>query len=267
MPIHEINGCPMHYHISGDGIPLLFIHPPLLTKAIFAAQTADLSTDYQVITYDIRGHGHSGYSSQALTYSLLAEDILRLMDYLELDSAYLCGYSTGGSVALHAMLSYPDRFRGAVLISSMPEMTDWYNRFRLRLATALSFAGAGRLLAAPFALRNSPSRHYFSRLYKEAVRGYPRNWRDYFRCSLSFTCSDRLGEIKHPVMLLYGSKDRPYHRYARVLRENLPAARLFTLAEKHPIPSKASRSMNGLIRRWTDQLENGKAVPLAHGKT
>ena len=60
---------------SVKSIPIIFIHPPLLTSANFIYQMEDLSRNYQVITFDMRGHGRSSYSTRAITYELIVEDI------------------------------------------------------------------------------------------------------------------------------------------------------------------------------------------------
>src|SRR5690554_6750965 len=100
-----INGVSMYYHIEGKGIPVLFIHPPLLTSANFLYQR-QLSEQYQIITFDIRGHGHSESSKTPLTYPLIVNDMIQLLNLLEIEQCYVCGYSTGGSIALEAMLTY-----------------------------------------------------------------------------------------------------------------------------------------------------------------
>jgi pimeloyl-ACP methyl ester carboxylesterase len=68
MPFAKINGTTLHYQVKGEGLPIIFIHPPLLTKANFNYQVAQLSGIYKVITFDIRGHGHSAASLDPLTY-------------------------------------------------------------------------------------------------------------------------------------------------------------------------------------------------------
>ncbi|MDF2651943.1 MAG: alpha/beta hydrolase, partial [Paenibacillus sp.] len=54
MPLENINGTMLHYETRGDGVPIVFIHPPLLTSANFRYQQAQLSDEFQVITFDIR---------------------------------------------------------------------------------------------------------------------------------------------------------------------------------------------------------------------
>ncbi len=80
MPLENINGTVLHYIVKGEGIPIIFVHPPLLTGANFRYQQVQLSDEFKVITFDIRGHGQSGRSLVPITYSIIAEDIKQLMD-------------------------------------------------------------------------------------------------------------------------------------------------------------------------------------------
>ena len=113
MPLKNINGTMLHFETHGRGVPIVFIHPPLLTSANFRYQVAQLSEQFQVVTFDIRGTGKVSNRAYLSPMSLISEDIKQLMDHLKIDKAFICGYSTGGSVALEAMLTYPIVFGAA----------------------------------------------------------------------------------------------------------------------------------------------------------
>lgn len=95
MPFVDVNGTTLYYESVGQGIPIVCIHPILLTGEIFSYQRASLSDRYQIITFDIRGHGKSRFSEEPLSYTMIAEDIRQLLDSLGIGQAYLCGYSVG----------------------------------------------------------------------------------------------------------------------------------------------------------------------------
>jgi hypothetical protein len=103
-------------------------------------------------------------------------------------------------------------------------------------------------------------------MYKDATHGHPRNWHEYYKYSLMYNCTDRLGEIKQPVLLLYGSKDRHFHRYARLLHNGLANSQLYTVNEKHQIPTKKAPVMNDLLRRWIFVQEEGTETRHAVGR-
>ena len=256
MPIASINGTIIYYETKGEGLPIVFVHPPLLTGANFRYQQAQLSDEFQVVTFDIRGHGRSGKSKAPLSYSLIAEDIKQLLDHLDIRQAVICGYSTGGTVALEAVLTYPDRFLGCILVSSMPEASDFVLKTRIRLAAGLSrWKPTFALLRAAITWGNADSRLTFRNLLRDAKRGDRANIRQYYRISLDFAITRRLREVSVPVLLLYGKKDHSFFRYMRMLEQELPSCELHVLeGEKHQLPTKAAAKMNERIRSWLAPL-------------
>ncbi|WP_409342142.1 alpha/beta fold hydrolase [Paenibacillus sp. MBLB4367] len=254
MPIVDVNGTRLHVHVKGTGIPIVFIHPPLLGQSVFAYQKAQLPDLFKVILFDIRGHGKSAPSETPITYPLIAEDLVQLLDKLGVEKAFVAGYSSGGSVALEALLRYPSRFHGGILISAMSEVSDWQLKSRIYVGTKLAGWEAKRLLSWAIARGNADQSATFANMYKYAVQDHMKNAMQYFRCSLRYSCTSRLHEIRHPMLLLYGEDDRLFHRYAQILRCGLPNSSLLYLkGTKHQIPTKAASRMNGLIQCWITQ--------------
>lgn len=259
MPIAEINGTRLHYHAAGDGPALILVTPPLLTRGIFRYQTEGLSDAFRVVTFDIRGHGRSARSEAPLSYPLICEDIRQLMDVLGIRQALIGGYSTGAGVALEALLAYPDRFHGGILLSGMPEFSDAYNRARLKAAVAMCNVRGGRWLAKAICRGNADRPETYANLLKEAFGGHPENWRQYYAASATYRCTAWLGRIHHPMLLVYGKKDRRFHRYARMLQRELLLAELKVVkGVSHQLPTKAPAAVNRLIRAFA-----GRVLPQA----
>ncbi|MBS4211308.1 MULTISPECIES: alpha/beta fold hydrolase [Neobacillus] len=248
MPIFEKEGIRLYYNVKGEGVPIVFIHPPLLTSANFKYQMDDLSKHYKVICFDIRGHGQSSYSEQPLTYRLIADDIRNLLDHLRISKAYLCGYSTGGSIVLEFLLTTPDRALCGIIVSGMSEVFDWYNEKRIVMARMLAKTGAKRLLALGISWGNSDSKETFKTMYHESLFGDTRNIAQYYNYSLEYNCTNQLHTIHHPILLIYGEKDKAFHKYAKILNEKLPHNELKFIKEKHQIPTKSASEFNQLIR-------------------
>ncbi|MFS0722875.1 alpha/beta fold hydrolase [Paenibacillus sp. 1P07SE] len=266
MPYETINGIEMYYESKGEGMPIVFIHPPLLTGAVFRYQQSSLSPSYRVITFDIRGHGKSSPSETPLTYGLIVEDMKQLMNKLQIEKVIVAGYSTGGSIALEAMLTYPDLFVGGVLISAMSETSDIYLRNRIRIAVGLSsWRPSERLLRWGIAWGNSDSRTTFRTLRSDARRGSRRNIRQLYAYSLQYRCTERLPEIQAPVLLLYGGKDRNFKRYRTILRHGLPHSQLVVIGSaKHQLPTKAALQTNDVIRRWVAKIVKEANLGVIH---
>ncbi len=110
----KLDDITMYYASYGEGDPLILLHGGLSSGDNFVYQVPEFSKTYRVITPDSRGQGRSTDSDEPLTYHLMAEDVVQLMDYLELQSAFIVGWSDGGNIALDMAINHPDRVRALV---------------------------------------------------------------------------------------------------------------------------------------------------------
>ncbi|MBB4825212.1 pimeloyl-ACP methyl ester carboxylesterase [Sporosarcina luteola] len=251
MPVTNIDGVDLYYHVRGKGIPIVFIHPPLLTSMNFIYQVNELSNHFKVIVFDIRGHGNSSFSEKRLTYPLISQDIKRLLDHLKIDQVFICGYSTGGSIALDFLLTYPNRSLGGILIGALSEVMDKSLRNKINLGVRLADWRALKVLALSVSSTNSNTRHLFRDLYSNAIKGKIENIKQYYQYSLQYNCTARLDQIKLPVLLLYGEKDRAFHRYAQLLQKKLPVNEYILIGDiTHQLPTKAAGSVNNFIKKF-----------------
>lgn len=252
MPRNEINGYVMYYTDTGEGTAIVFVHPPVLTSANFYNQIRGLSAEFRTVAFDIRGHGQSEPSEEEITYPLIAKDIKELMDRLRIEKAFVCGYSTGGSIVLEFLLAYPDRALGGIVIGGMSEVSDRKLRNMILLGRFFSRIGAIGTIALSVAwsqANRKPS--LFRRLFKDAKKGNAKNAKQYYQYSLHYNCTEQLKNISQPVLLVYGQKDRPFHRYAALLQRLLPQNELYFIKKtKHQVPTKAADELNELIRQF-----------------
>ena len=245
---YEIDGVALFYEMRGQGTPIVFIHPPVLSSISFAHQIEYLAHRFTTVRFDIRGHGRSGPSRTPLTYPLIVDDIRQLMNHLQIEKAYLCGYSTGGSIVLEFLLAHPARALGGILIGGISEVHDLRLRTRIHLGMAFAKMRAIRTLALSLAWSNSDSRSLFRQTYQDSKRGDGQNAAQYYQYSLRYNCTDRLSAIRLPVLLVYGDKDRGFHSYARLLFQRLSNSELsFVPGVKHQVPTKASDELNERI--------------------
>jgi len=115
----DSDGVKIHYTVEGEGPPVVLIHGYRASGLMnwqIPGISAPLSKKYRVITIDNRGHGASDKPTQAAQYGAhMAEDVVRLLDHLKLDSAHLVGYSMGGMITLKVLALHPERVRSAVI--------------------------------------------------------------------------------------------------------------------------------------------------------
>jgi pimeloyl-ACP methyl ester carboxylesterase len=250
MPMLDLNGSSLYYSVIGKGIPIVFIHPPLLTNSNFYYQKRELFREFQVITFDIRGHGNSQNSKIPITYNLIVADILCLLDHLKINKAVICGYSTGGSIVLEYLINASERALGGIIISGMSEVRD---NLKDKISLGVTFANIEDfpILALAISWGNSNTKAMFNKLFQDALKGNPENIKQYYLYSLHYNCTDNLEKIELPVLLVYGKKDRQFSYYADLLQEKLPYTELKYIDNvKHQIPTKASYDVNNLIKRF-----------------
>lgn len=91
----------IYYETYGDSTntPLVLIHGNGGSIASMSKQIDCFKKDYWVIIADNRTHGKSG-DADSLTYELMAQDYLAILDALALDSTYVLGQSDGGIIGL-----------------------------------------------------------------------------------------------------------------------------------------------------------------------
>lgn len=115
----KINGIQMGYEISGEtGQPILLIHGFGLNRSIWKEMADKYLKDHRVILPDVRGHGESQALAGAYPMTSLAEDMLKLLDFLKIERVILCGHSMGGYISLAFAERYPDRLAGLGLITT-----------------------------------------------------------------------------------------------------------------------------------------------------
>lgn len=118
----DSNGAKLYYTVQGEGEPIVLIHGMAAQADLNWRKNGVvdlLAKDYQVITFDLRGHGLSEASHDPAFYgSELVEDVPRLLDHLGIEKAHVAGYSLGGFIALKLVATHPDRVHSAALCAA-----------------------------------------------------------------------------------------------------------------------------------------------------
>ena len=119
MPYVDSSGVNIHYHVEGDGPPLVLQHglSSSLQNWYACGFVEELAKDYRLIMVDARGHGRSGKPHEPKDYDLKlrVNDVLAVMDDLGVDKAHYMGYSMGGRIGFGIVLHALDRFHSLIL--------------------------------------------------------------------------------------------------------------------------------------------------------
>jgi 3-oxoadipate enol-lactonase len=113
------NGVSLNYELAGPaGRPVVTLSHSLATSLEMWTPQAALSDYYQVLRYDMRGHGKSEAPEGPYSIELLADDVKGLWDSLGITQSYFVGLSVGGMIGQMLALRHPDQLKGVVLCST-----------------------------------------------------------------------------------------------------------------------------------------------------
>jgi pimeloyl-ACP methyl ester carboxylesterase len=101
---------PIYYEVRGKGEPLVLIYGIACLMNHWHFQTEYFSKNYQVITFDLRGHHKSQPlgNPQNLKLSDLVQDIQGLLKHLNISKAHFAGHSFGTPLLLQLFESSPE---------------------------------------------------------------------------------------------------------------------------------------------------------------
>jgi pimeloyl-ACP methyl ester carboxylesterase len=108
----------MYYKLEGNGETLLFIHGLSDNLVYWEFLAANLRNDFQILRYDLRGHGDSELGRDEIIMDTYVEDLHSLINDLGIDNVNLIGFSLGGAIALGFAVKYPEMVSSLVLMSS-----------------------------------------------------------------------------------------------------------------------------------------------------
>jgi 3-oxoadipate enol-lactonase len=101
------------------GAPTLILGASLGTdRVMWREQLQLLPRTWNVVTFDLRGHGASPLSPETPSIDDFADDVISIADDLGVDRFAFCGLSIGGAIGQSLAARYPDRVSSLVLAST-----------------------------------------------------------------------------------------------------------------------------------------------------
>jgi 3-oxoadipate enol-lactonase len=171
-----------------------------------------LNPYFQVLRYDIRGHGSSDAPSGAYTLELLAEDVIKLLDALDIDRVHFVGLSLGGMIGQRLAVNDSDRLKSLTLCDTaamvpaeaQPLWQERMDKARKEGMKALSDQTMERWFTPSFLDQNFK----ILALIREQLLATPVS--GYIGCAEAIrrlNYLDRLSKIKMPTLIMVGEDD------------------------------------------------------------
>jgi pimeloyl-ACP methyl ester carboxylesterase len=148
MKWYESEVARLAYEETGEGVPVVFLHPTPLDQDYWRPMIERLS-GVRAIMPDLRGHGASqlvgprtglavgGFTEVAdapvLTMAQLGRDVVALLDDLKIQEAYFVGCSIGGYVLMELVRRAPERMKGLAFVCSKAQPDTAMNRAKRKL--------------------------------------------------------------------------------------------------------------------------------------
>src|SRR5579859_2449383 len=266
----ETNGANLYYQMMGEGPVLTLLHAGYLDHQMWDDQFAIFAREYQVLRYDIRGHGQSTFPEVPFADE---QDLHVLLTALGIEKTALLGLSLGGRIAVDFTLQYPNRVEALVLVgapvSGLPaeltpqdedlspqeqqEAARWNQALQERNLPVLvevlmqdaTLVPSAHSPAARQRVHEFLSRSSFAYFFKPELRQ-----------TLSPPAYQRLADLQVPTLLIVGSQDHLLlRRTAQVLEKKIANARRILLPHSHHLPNlEQPEAFNQIVLAFLKQI-------------
>ncbi|HUL30104.1 MAG TPA: 3-oxoadipate enol-lactonase [Thermodesulfobacteriota bacterium] len=210
----KANGIQIHYKLSGKkgAATVMLSHSLGSSLLMWDPQIEALNASFQVLRYDIRGHGASDAPSGPYTLELLAEDVVGLLDGLGKGQVHFVGLSMGGMIGQCLALNHPQRLKSLTLCDTssivpaeaQPIWQERSDKVRERGMEALFEETLERWFTQAFLRQNPP----IVQLIRKQVLATPVA--GYLGCVEAIrrlNYLDRIPEIRTPTLIIVGEDD------------------------------------------------------------
>lgn len=244
MPYCNMEGIRLYYEERGSGVPIIFVHPPGMGRKVFFYQLS-LSNNFRVITFDLSGHGDTVGSRWPVTISGFCEEIRFLMDYLNIEKAVICGYSSGSAIAQELCLEMPERVLAVILSGGFAEVQSKIFEYE-HLLGMYFVKHYPEFLAEVIATSHTEFLPLRTDLVKHMLKADRRVWFQFYKQSLHFSCLERLNRWERPLLLINGSKDF-INQHLRAYRKKINCQEAFIKGASHQLPVRNWQAFNQII--------------------
>ena len=229
------NDVSIYYETYGAGPPVLVLHGGLGSIEGMSYQIRALAKSHFVIAADSRGHGRSTDSDAPLSYSLMSDDMSKLLDHLQIDRVDVVGWSDGGIIGLDLAIRRPERIKSLVAISANYDVDG--------------------IVDSPTLESEVPRMPLRYMLFAPDPGHWPvfyRKVHSMWRTQPHYTLND-LGRIKAPTLVMAGEFDIVKREHSAQLAKAIPGGREFMIeGATHTVPNDKPEIVNRQILSFLD---------------
>jgi pimeloyl-ACP methyl ester carboxylesterase len=273
MPRVTLNGAELYYEDNGSGFPVVFCHEFAGDYRSWDPQVRAFGHLYRCITYSYRGFLPSAVPHDPDLYSQdhLTGDLHALLSHLEIDSAYLVGFSMGGSMVLSFGLRYPELTRAMVIVGAGAGTTN-RERFEKDIEETVGLLRTQGVEEFARVYAEGPSRQPFKRkdphgwaVFRQQLAehdavgqaltmlGVQRNRPTIYDLELA------LPECIVPTLIVIGDEDEGCVDPAVFLKRRIPSAGLLVVPQTgHAVNLEEPALFNTAVLDFLRMVESGR---------
>ena len=188
----------VYYEVYGEGQPIVLLHGLYMTiNTNWSDFIPKLAKTRKVIAIEMQSHGHTPYSARKLSFAVLADDVVKVLQHLKIDSADIFGYSVGGSIAYELAIAHPKMVKKLFILSSTYKTEGWQIEIRNTVKEL-----------KPEFFYNTPFKKEYFRVAPDTSK-----WKSYLQQMIDFDNEEfNLGDedvkkIKSAVLIIAGDND------------------------------------------------------------
>ena len=240
MPFVVTDSVRHYYRLTGAaGRPVVMLSHSLgLDHGMWDPQAVDLERHFQVLRYDLRGHGASDAPAAEYSIELLGRDALALANALGVQTFAFCGLSIGGMIGQWLAAHAGERLTHLVLANTTSRMADppaMEVRRQTVLAegmAAVTDAALGRFFSPAAVAADAPPVAWARRVL---LATDPAGYAGCCAAVRDLNQTSLLGSIRTPTLVISGDLDEsmPWDGHGRVLSTSIPGAQAVRLPAAH----------------------------------
>ena len=252
MPTFDRDGVAINYEVHGSGPAVLLTHGYSATLNMWRPQIDALSKTHTLITWDMRGHGHSASPADPALYSEAhtTADMAALLDHLGFATAIIGGLSLGGYMSLAFHADYPERTEALLIIDTGPGYKNdnaraGWNKYAVEMADDIAVRGVDALSGG--SAERSASEHADFQGLAMAGR--------HMLTQHSDRVIQSLPDIRVPSLVIVGEQDEPFIQASRYMADKIPDAQLAVIADAgHAVNLDQPAAFNAVVSQFLAAL-------------
>lgn len=256
-----VNGIDTHYVLDArsGGPALTFVHQLGGDHSVWDQVAGHFRHRYNVLRYDVRGHGASAVSHEAFGFAQLAADLNAILDTNGVAQTHLIGVSMGGMITQQFAIDYPTRVLSLTLCDTSSRTPHDTRSMWDERAALVRREGTAILADATMERWFTPD---FRHAHGDTVKGIcdvllrtaPEGYAMACEALRDFDAHDRLAELRVPALAVAGRYDSGTPVAAtRSLADAIAGARFEILDAAHLAPVEESHRFTALLETFLRQ--------------